>query len=80
MEIKVQKWGNSLAIRIPKSFAIETQIANGSVINLSLSEGKLIATPVKMKKYSLNELMQSVSENNLHEEIVTGDSAGREVW
>lgn len=80
MEVQVQKWGNSLAIRIPKSFAIETHIANGSIINLSLADGKLIATPIYKKKYSLTDLLQSVSENNIHEEIVTGDPAGKEIW
>jgi antitoxin MazE len=80
MEIQVQKWGNSLAIRIPKSFAIETHITNGSFVNLSLSEGKLIATPIYKKKYSLTDLMQSVSEDNIHEEIISGDSVGKEIW
>jgi antitoxin MazE len=80
MEIQVQKWGNSLAIRIPKSFAIETHIANGSIINLSLSDGKLIATPIYKKRYSLTDLLKSVSENNIHEEILTGDPVGKEIW
>jgi antitoxin MazE len=49
MKIQVKKWGNSLAIRIPKSFALETEIDNGSMVDLSLAEGKLIATPIKKK-------------------------------
>ncbi|MBN1559977.1 AbrB/MazE/SpoVT family DNA-binding domain-containing protein [candidate division KSB1 bacterium] len=52
MEIQVQKWGDSLAIRIPASFALTTQIDDGSFVDLSISEGSLIAIPVEKKKYS----------------------------
>ena len=80
MKVQVQKWGNSLAIRIPKSFAVETEIDNGSYVDLSLSEGKLVATPIKKDEYTLSELMNSVSELNLHGEVDSGEPAGREVW
>ena len=78
MQIKVQKWGNSLAIRIPKSFAVDTDIDNGSYIDLSLKDGSLIATPVK--KYKLEDLIKSVNNENIHKESDSGDSVGREVW
>jgi len=50
MHTQVQKWGNSLAIRIPKSFAKETNIDKGSFVDLSLSDGKIIATPISCHK------------------------------
>ena len=80
MEIQVQKWGNSLAIRIPKSFALETEIENGSFVDLLMSEGKLIATPIKKKKYALAELLKSINDENIHDEIDTDDATGREIW
>jgi antitoxin MazE len=51
MEIKVQKWGNSLAIRIPASFAMTAQIVDGSFVDLSISEGSLIAIPIEKEQY-----------------------------
>ncbi len=80
MHIQVQKWGNSLAIRIPKSFAKETNINNGSVVDLSLSDGKLIATPISKKKYSLTQLLDEITNENIHGEIYTGDGVGKEIW
>jgi antitoxin component of MazEF toxin-antitoxin module len=55
MLVQLQKWGNSLAIRIPKSFAKETAIDQGSLLDLSLVDGKLVATPITETEYSLFE-------------------------
>ncbi len=80
MHIQVQKWGNSLAIRIPKSFAKETNINKGSVVDLSLSDGKLIVTPISEEKYSLAQLLDEITNENIHGEIDTGDAVGKEIW
>ncbi len=82
MRVQVQKWGNSLAIRIPKSFAKEIKIVQGSVVDLSAVKGKLIAKPITENEYeySLEELLSGVTKENLHAEIDTGDATGQEVW
>ncbi|MCH8125355.1 AbrB/MazE/SpoVT family DNA-binding domain-containing protein [candidate division KSB1 bacterium] len=80
MQIQVQKWGNSLAIRIPKSFAKETNIDKGSVVDLSISDGKLIVTPLSQEKYSLAQLLDEITNENIHEEIDSGDAVGKEIW
>ena len=80
MRVRVQKWGNSLAIRIPKSFAKETKIEQGTVVDLSAVKGELIAKPIKEYEYSLEELLAAVTKENLHAEIDTGDAIGQEVW
>lgn len=45
MQIHVQKWGNCLALRIPKSFALEVNVDEGSSVDISFKNGKLIVTP-----------------------------------
>jgi antitoxin MazE len=80
MQIQIQKWGNSFAIRIPKSFAQQINVQQGSYIDLSTEEGKLIAKPLDEKKYSLEQLLARVTEQNLHSEIDTGDAIGKEIW
>jgi antitoxin MazE len=80
MEVQVQKWGNSLAIRIPRSFTKEIKIDQGAVMDLSIIDGKLVAIPVIDEKYSLDQLLAKVSEDNLHKDVDTGDPIGREVW
>lgn len=80
MHVQIQKWGNSLAIRIPKSFAKQIKIGQGSFVDLLLIEGKLIAKPLDEKEYSLDQLLTGVTEQNLHTEIDTGNAIGREIW
>ena len=80
MRVAVQKWGNSLALRIPKSFAIDSKIANGSSVDLSLVEGKIIVSPAPAKEYKLKKLLAGVSKKNIHQEVSVGESSGKEVW
>jgi antitoxin MazE len=80
MQIQIQKWGNSLAFRIPKSFAIETNIEEGSIVEVSIEEGKLIITPTSKPKYSLDELLSKVNKKNIHDEVNTGKAIGKESW
>lgn len=80
MRIAVQKWGNSLAIRIPKTVAIETKIARGSVLNLRLAKGKVVLEPAAPEGYQLEILLARVTEDNLHGEVDTGGPVGRESW
>lgn len=80
MKVQVQKWGNSLALRIPKSFAVESSIEQGTVVDMSVVEGKLVVAPVTDKKYTLKELLDGVTKRNIHGEIDTGPSVGKELW
>ena len=80
MRVQVQKWGNSLALRIPRAFAVESQIDQGSEVELSLVKGQLIVTRIKKPTYSLEGLLEGVTEENLHGEIDTGPSIGQEAW
>ncbi len=81
MMVKVLKWGNSLALRIPKAFAREIEIEENSSVNLTLVDGKISVEPVNMKyEYKLDELIEQVNENNLHCEYDTGKPRGKEIW
>jgi len=80
MKSNIQKWGNSLAIRIPKSFADEVHLVQGSPIDITLVDNKLQIVPIKEKQITLKQLLNEVTEDNLHKEISTGGPVGREVW
>lgn len=80
MRAQVQKWGNSLALRIPRSFAVEAAIGQGSEVELSLEEGRLVVTPVEKPAYTLDSLLEGVTQENLHSEADTGPSVGNEAW
>ena len=80
MKSTVQKWGNSLAIRIPKSFAAEIDLSQGAEIDLILFENKIQIKPIKKKKISLDDLLSQVTEENIHKEVDTGTPVGMEIW
>jgi antitoxin MazE len=79
MEIRIQKWGNSLALRIPKALAEDSGVSAGSVVDFRVLRGKLIATPIR-SNYELDNLLAGVSKANLHDEFDSGEAVGREVW
>ncbi len=79
MQTRIQKWGNSLAIRIPKPFAMEVGLEQNSLVTVSIEEGKLLLEPIK-PSYSLEELLAEVTKDNLHHEVETGPAVGNEVW
>jgi antitoxin MazE len=80
MLTKVQKWGNSLALRIPKAFALDAQLENDSLVEISIVEGQIIITPVVAPDWTLEELLAGVNKSNLHHEVDTGPILGNEVW
>ena len=78
MKVQVQKWGNSLALRIPKSYAVETKIENGSTVEVAVQKGAIIVKPVAKENLTLDEILANITEENLHKEIDFGKSEGRE--
>lgn len=80
MLTKVQKWGNSLALRIPKTWALEARLENNSEVEISLVEGKLVITPVVNIQEDLAHLLSGVTKENLYNECDTGEAAGKENW
>lgn len=80
MLTKIQKWGNSLALRIPKTFALDAQLENNSFVEISIVEGKIIIAPVSAPRLTLEELLAGITKENLHHEIDTGPAVGSEVW
>ncbi len=80
MRTRVQKWGNSLALRIPKSFATEVGLQRETPVEISLDDGKLVVTPVTKPKPTLKQLLAKVTKENLHHEVDTGSAVGNEAW
>lgn len=80
MQTKVQKWGNSLGVRIPKALAEEAGVEAGAEVDLAVSNGDLILRPRRRTRYRLADLLRQVTAENIHEEIDTGPAVGREVW
>jgi antitoxin MazE len=80
MKTRIQKWGNSLALRIPKAFAAETNLKQNSTVDISLVEGKIVVSQASEPAYSLESLLSRVTDENLHSEVDFGPPAGKEIW
>jgi antitoxin MazE len=80
MQVRVQKWGNSLAVRIHNQLAEDVEVKEGTVLNLAVSEGRVVATPVRRKKLSLKQLLAKLDKKNIHKEVDFGSPLGREIW
>lgn len=79
MRSRISKWGNSLAIRIPRSVGREIELLEGTEVELVLRDGAIIITPVS-NNYSLEDLVQGITAENRHTETDWGEPKGSEVW
>lgn len=79
MRAKVQKWGNSLAIRIPKAIADEAGIREQEEIDVEI-KNKIISIRRSQKEPSLSQLVKAIKPQNLHGEIDFGARQGNEAW
>ena len=79
MKSKVQKWGNSLGLRIPKVLAEETNLGEGSSVDIRV-DGSVLIIKSSKKYYSLSKLLSQITSKNLHSEIDFGQPKGKEVW
>jgi len=80
MKTQVQKWGNSLAVRIPKAFASDLGLEHDATVELELGDGCLVLRPTARPTYELRELVSRVTEDNRHGEYDLGGPAGDEQW
>jgi len=80
MKTKVQKWGNSLALRIPKPVADELGLAQDSIVELTMTKKTLVVAPAPKGTLRLADLLEKVTPENLHGEVDFGSPMGRESW
>lgn len=79
MESRVQKWGNSLAIRIPKVFAEEAGLEENSEVDVSFIDGTVVIKRKSRFKFHLRDLIEQITPENIHNEIDTGPEVGLEI-
>jgi len=77
VKTRIQKWGNSLALRIPKSFATEAGLSENTAVDLSLAGGRIVVR-AEEESLSLEALLEGITEDNIHGEWATGPAVGKE--
>jgi antitoxin MazE len=76
---QIAKWGNSLALRLPKSVALEAQVDEGDTVNVTVRNGAIVVRPNR-PTYSLEQLVARITPRNRHKESDWGTPVGDEVW
>lgn len=76
----VQKWGNSLALRIPSALAKDVHLHQGSMVEVAVVEGKMVVEPKGQSRLSLPRLLKRITKSNRHSEQDWGRAAGQEIW
>lgn len=79
MNATIQKWGNSLAVRIPQAVARQIHVAEGAAVILHVDAETLNIRPAR-PRYRLNDLLKRITAKNTHPETNWGKPCGKEVW
>jgi antitoxin MazE len=79
MRAQIGKWRNSLAVRIPGTYAKDLDLKEGMDLDVSLVEGGILLRP-NPKEYTLQELVSRITPENTHQETNWGHALGREAW
>ena len=80
MKTTAQKWGNSLAIRVPKSVAVQVGLKAQDDLDIEVQDDNVVLKPHLRRVYRLEDLVKRISPKNVHGEIDTGTPVGREIW
>jgi antitoxin MazE len=80
MEVRIEKWGDSLALRIPQALADEAGLTQDMSVEITLEARRLVIAPIMGGKPHLDDLLAGITSDNVHHEINTGDPMGNETW
>ncbi len=80
MKTTIQRWGNSLAVRIPKTLAQETALDEGDEVDIRADDERIVVERPAPKHYRLNDLLAGVTKANRHAVVDFGSPALREAW
>ena len=79
-DTQIARWGNSLAIRIPRSIVKEANLSEGDQLSLNVAQDGSVVLKTSRRKYSLEELCAGITPKNRHRETGWGKPAGKEIW
>lgn len=79
MQTSIAKWGNSLALRLPRHIVAEAKLKEGSTVTIEIKDDALLITPVR-KKYKLGDLLAKMKTSRRHVETDWGEPRGEEAW
>ncbi len=83
MKTKAQKWGNSLAVRIPRNVVQEIGLHPNDALTIEVQKGRIVLVPAekggRVPRYRLEDLVKKITPKNRYKEVDFGRPVGREV-
>ena len=79
MRTTIQKWGNSLSVRLPKAITEKVGLKESDPVEIEIQDNNVVLLPQTVKEYTLRELLKGVTKKNLHDETDFGEPVGREM-
>lgn len=79
MQGSISRWGNSLALRLPKGIADEASFAEGDSVSITVEDGKMVVQRAR-PKYRLDDLLAEFRPEHRHEDVDFGQPRGSETW
>lgn len=79
MQTRIAKWGNSLALRLPRGAVQDANLVEGSEVDVRVEGDRIIVTPTR-RKYTLDHLLEQLGDEERHTEVEWGPPKGREAW
>ncbi len=76
----VQKWGNSMAVRLPKALARTAALKQGTPVKIEVKGKQIVVTPLPRPAYRLEDLVRKITKKNRHRAVETGAPRGGEAW
>jgi antitoxin MazE len=79
LKVQVVKWGNSHAVRIPKTVLDRAELREGDQLEVRVEDRRISLEPA-VPKLKLRDLVARITPQNLHAEQDWGRPVGREIW
>lgn len=80
METRIQKWGNSLGVRLSKEIVNKTELREGSCVKVTNKKGSILIERCSYEKPNLENLVRKINPKNIHKETKWSNSLGKEIW
>lgn len=80
MQAQLRKWGNSVAVRLPKAALQAARLVAGDVVELEVPEEGSIVVRARPARPTLEKLVARITPENLHGETLKSRPVGKEVW
>jgi antitoxin MazE len=80
MKTQLAKWGNSMAVRIPKAIAEAARLRPGDHLEMAVEDSGTLRIRKKKGEPKLRQLVRAITPENQHAESDWGAPVGKELW